>query len=65
MITNELLQMKYDTQKRQDEEAQHDLKRYVEITHRNVQEAALKYGITLKYGTPGEAKATCLQVDGR
>ncbi len=60
MITNELLQMKYDTQRKQDQEAGHDLKRYVEITHRNVQETALRYGITLKYGTPGEAKATCL-----
>jgi hypothetical protein len=57
MIINELLQMKYDTQKRQDEEAGHDLKRYMEITHRNVQKIAADYGLKLKYRTPGEVKA--------
>ncbi|MGR0482782.1 MAG: hypothetical protein ACTFAL_15650 [Candidatus Electronema sp. V4] len=56
MIINELLQMKYDTQKRQDEEVGYDLKRYMEITHRNVQKIAAAYGLKLKYRTPGEVK---------
>ena len=57
MITNELLKVKYETQKKQDQEAQHDLKRYVEITHRNIQEIAARYGLKLRYGIPTDAKA--------
>jgi hypothetical protein len=52
MITNELLKIKYDTQKRLDQEAQHRLEKYIEISHRNVQKIVADYGLKLKYGTP-------------
>lgn len=52
MITNDLLKIKYETQKKVDKEAQHSLENYVAISHRNVKKAVDKYGLKLKYGTP-------------
>ena len=52
MITNDLLKVKYETQKRLDQEAQHSLIKHVEISHRNVQKIASDYRLKLKYGTP-------------
>jgi len=45
MITNDLLKTKYETQKQLDEESQHDIRKYVENTHKIVLEAEKKYGI--------------------
>ena len=39
MITNDLLKTKYETQKQLDEESQHDIRKYVENTHKIVLEA--------------------------
>jgi len=52
MTTNEILKIKYETQKRLDKEAQHSLEKYVKNSHRNVQEFAKNYRLKLKYGTP-------------
>jgi len=52
MITNELLKIKYNTQKRLDQEANHSLEKYIEISHKNIQKIAAKYGLKLKYGIP-------------
>ncbi len=58
MIINELLEIKYETQKRLDEEAQHSLEKYVENSHVNVQKIATKYKLALKYGKPDDVKST-------
>ncbi len=50
MLTNPLLQAKYEAQMRLDKEANHDLKQYVENSHRKVAELARKYGFTIRYG---------------
>ncbi|HLC17255.1 MAG TPA: hypothetical protein VJL89_13620 [Thermodesulfovibrionia bacterium] len=50
MIINELLKIKYETQKRLNKAAQSSLKKYIENTHKNVIEAEAKYGIKFKYG---------------
>ncbi len=50
MLTNPLLQAKYDAQIRLDKEANHDIKQYVENSHRNVAELARKYGLKIRYG---------------
>jgi hypothetical protein len=50
MLTSPLLQAKYETQIRLDKEANHDIRQYVENSHRNVAELARKYGVTIQYG---------------
>ena len=50
MITNHLLETKYKTQKQLDEEAQHDIGKYVENSHKIVLEVEEKYGLKFKYG---------------
>ena len=50
MITNDLLKVKYETQKQLDEEAQHDIERYVKNSHRIMLEAEKKYNLQFKYG---------------
>ena len=57
MITNDLLKTKYETQKRLDQEAQHSLRKYVEISHKNVQRIAADHGLKLKYATPSIARS--------
>jgi hypothetical protein len=51
MITTPLLETKYQTQKQLEEEAQHDVRKYVENSHRIVREVEEKYGVKFKYGT--------------
>ncbi|MEK7728066.1 MAG: hypothetical protein AAB354_06590 [candidate division KSB1 bacterium] len=50
MLTNPLLQAKYDAQMRLDEKANHDIKRYVENSQQAVLELARKYDLTIRYG---------------
>jgi hypothetical protein len=50
MLTNPLLQAKYEAQMRLDEKANHDIKRYVENSRQAVLELASKYGLTIRYG---------------
>ncbi len=50
MITNPLLQAKYEAQMRLDEKANHDIKRYVANSQQTVWELAQKYGLTIRYG---------------
>jgi hypothetical protein len=50
MITTPLLEEIYNTQKRLDEEAQHDLDKYVENSKKIVLEVEKKYGLKFKYG---------------
>jgi len=50
MITTPLLEEIYNTQKRLDEEAQHDLNKYIENSQKIVLEVEKKYGIKFKYG---------------
>lgn len=50
MITNDLLKVKYETQKQLDEEAQHDIERYIKNSHRIMLEAEKKYGLQFKHG---------------
>ena len=55
MIINELLTEKYQTQKRLDEIANHNLIKYVENAHSRVQQLSVQLGLKLKYGKPAEA----------
>jgi len=55
MIINELLLEKYQTQKRFDDIANHNLVKYVEKSQSRVKELSAKLGLKLKYGTPGKA----------
>ncbi len=50
MITNHLLKAKYETQKQLDEEASHDIEKYVRNSHRIVIEVEKHYGLQFKYG---------------
>lgn len=50
MIESALLKEKYETQKRLDEQANHDLKQYFSNAHHNVGELAEKFGLTIRYG---------------
>jgi hypothetical protein len=50
MLTSPLLQAKYEAQIRLDKEANHDIRQYVENSHRHVAELARKYGLTIQYG---------------
>lgn len=49
MITNNLLIIKYETQKRLNDEAKGDLRKYFENTQKDVAEIEVKYGIKFKY----------------
>lgn len=51
MIINELLKAKYEAQKQLDEEALHDIERYIENCHRIALETEKKYGLQFKYGS--------------
>ena len=50
MITNPLLEANYKVQKQLGEEARHDIRKYVENSHRIVLEAEKKYGFKFNYG---------------
>lgn len=50
MMTNPLLEAKYQVQKRLDEEARHDIAEYAKNSHRIVGEVEAKFGIKFKYG---------------
>jgi len=50
MITTPLLEEIYNTQKRLDEEAQHDIEKYVENSQKMMLEIEKKYGLKFKYG---------------
>jgi len=53
MITTHLLEEKEKTQKKLAKEAQYDVWKYMENTHKSVLEAQKKYGLILKYGDIG------------
>ena len=50
MIESVLLKEKYETQKRLDERANHNLKQYFRNAHHNVEELAEKFGLDIRYG---------------
>ena len=50
MITTPLLEDKYKAQKQLDEEAQHDIAKYVENSHNIVRAVETKYGVKFNYG---------------
>lgn len=50
MIGSALLKEKHETQKRLDEQANHDLKQYCRNAHHNVEELAEKLGFDIRYG---------------
>ncbi len=50
MITTPLLEEIYKTQKRLDEEAQHDIEKYIENSQKMVLEIEKKYGLKFNYG---------------
>ncbi len=50
MITNELLEEKYKTQKKLDEDADHNLEKYIENTYKITQEFEKNTGHKFKYG---------------
>ncbi len=50
MIESVLLKEKYETQKRLDEQANHDLRQYFRNAHRNVEELVQKFGFEIQYG---------------
>ncbi len=49
MLTNHILEIKNNTQKLLDEEAEHDLKKYIENSHRIVKDIEKKYGFKFNY----------------
>ena len=51
MMTNPLLEITYHTQKQLTKEAQHDIAKYVENSHKIVREVEAQYGIKFNYGT--------------
>jgi hypothetical protein len=51
MMTNPLLKIKHKTQKQLHEEAQHDIGKYIENSHRIVREVEEQYGVKFTYGT--------------
>ncbi len=51
MRTNPLLEIKYKTQKQLTEEAQHDIAKYVENSHRIVREVEAQYGVKFHSGS--------------
>lgn len=51
MITNPVLETKYKTQRQLDEEAKHDVKKYVENSHKITREVEKHYGFKFKYGS--------------
>ena len=63
MMTNPLLEIKYKTQKQLTKEAQHDLVKYVENSHRIVRDVEEQYGIKFHYGARegGEAEPLVAQ----
>jgi len=63
MKTNPLLEITYKTQKQLTEEAQYDLAKYVENSHRIVREVEAQYGIKFHYGARegGEAEPLVAQ----
>ena len=50
MMTNPLLEIKYKTQKQLTEEAQHDIAKYVENSHKIVREVEAQYSVRFHYG---------------
>lgn len=50
MLTNPLLAIKYKIQKQLNEEAQHDVGKYIENSHRIVCEVETQYGVKFTYG---------------
>lgn len=51
MISNHLLEAKYEAQKQLELESGHNLKKYVHITSQIVKEVENEYGLKFKYGT--------------
>jgi hypothetical protein len=51
MMTNPLLKIKQKTQKQLHEEAQHNIGKYIENSHRIVREVEEQYGVKFTYGT--------------
>ncbi|MBC8527355.1 MAG: hypothetical protein ISS28_00960 [Candidatus Cloacimonetes bacterium] len=49
MITNKLLEEKIKAQKRLDEKAHHDIKQYIENSHKSISKIESKYGVKVKY----------------
>lgn len=49
MLTNELLETKYKAQQYLDQQAEHDLQKYLDKTHQIVLETERKYGIKFRY----------------
>lgn len=65
MTESALLKEKFETQKRLDAEANHDLKQYFKNAHHNVEELAKKFRVDIRYGnikggflTPVHEKST-------
>jgi hypothetical protein len=57
MMTNPLLEAKYQVQKRLDEEARHDITEYAKNSHRIVSEIEAAYGIKFKYNEKANISA--------
>ena len=51
MMTNPILEIKYKVQKQLTKEAQYDLVKYVENSHRMVRDVEEQYGIKFHYGS--------------
>ena len=49
MMMNPILEIKYKTQKQLTEDAQHDIAKYVENSHRIVHEVKVQYGVKFHY----------------
>jgi hypothetical protein len=63
MMTNPILETKYKTQKQLTAEAQYDIAKYVENSHRIVREVEAQYGVKFNYGVRegGEVESVVVQ----
>ena len=50
MITTPLLEEKYDSQRKLEDEAGHDITRYFELSHKIVADISFMHGYRFKYG---------------
>ena len=65
MITNHLLEAKYQIQKQLAAESGHDIRTYIKNVHKIVEESEKKYGLKFKYGSIQSPRLEMLVTSGK
>jgi hypothetical protein len=63
MMTNPVLETKYRTQRQLDEEAEHDVRKYMKNSHQIASEVERQYGFKFKYGSLQGGRIKVLEED--